>query len=474
MKIELLNNEQIRMIHTNSIRILETIGVQIPHEEVLELFRGEHAEVDKDKQIVKIPEKLINHSLEVCGKQFTIYGRDRSQKGEFGVGKRNYHTVEGEPLWVDDNLQRRYTTLEDIGAAARLGDALPRLNIVGAMSDAHEIPIDYRYVVIFAELFKHTTKPIMNFFHNRPTTRFILDLFTIIAGTKEEAIKYPFTFPFFEPISPLRYPRDGVDLLFETCRYNLPVQIGPIVQAGATGPVTLAGTMVQENAEILAGNCIVQIINPGNPIIYGALQTIFDMGTTQMVLGGPEQALMAVGMTQMGKHYNLPVYVNVGFTDSKIMDAQAGLEAGINLACGMMARADKYGVMGTYGGDQGGSLLMLMMQHELIGFIDRMIEGVEISDEKIGLEIIKHAKETGTFLTEKHTLKHFRKELWFPELLDRNCWEVWVDKGKKDMMSRCKEMKDKLLKEHEPEPLADDMQKEIDKLLHDAKKHLSK
>jgi trimethylamine--corrinoid protein Co-methyltransferase len=474
MHLSVLSDSQINKIHNESLKILEKIGVHVPHENVLDLFADAGADVDKATQIVRIPGRLVESCIKKSVKQFVIYGRDRTKKAEFGAGKRNYNSIGGEPMWVEDNLERRFATLEDVATAARIVDALPLVNIAGAMSDAHEIPVEYRYLYIAAELFKNTTKPIMFWFNDRPTSRFVLDLFTIVAGSEEEAIKYPFAYPFLEPISPLRFPRNGVDLLFETARFNLPVPIGPMAQTGATAPGTLAGTMAQENAEILAGNCIVQLIKPGTPVCYGGIPHAFDMRTTQMIFAGPEQALMAVGMTQMGKFYGLPVYINVGLSDSKVTDAQAGLEAGITLAMGAMAGADIFGHLGICGVDQGTSLIMLIMQHELIGYVERIMKGVEVSDERFGVEIIENAKESGSFLGEEHTARYFREELWFPDLLDRNFWDNWVNKGKKDMAARCKEMKDKLLKEHVPDPLDSDVQKEIVKLLGDVKKHLSR
>jgi trimethylamine--corrinoid protein Co-methyltransferase len=474
MKIALLTEDQINKIHTTSINILEKIGVHIPHEGAIELLEEAGSKVDKESKIVKIPEKVVDGCLETCKKKFTLYGRDRTKTTEFGFGKRNYQTIGGNPFWIEDNLLRRRSTLDDVRIAARIGDELPRLDVVGAMSDANDIPPEYRYLYIAAELLKNTTKPILFFFNNRSTAEYITRLFTIVAGNEEDIINYPFTYLFFEPISPLRFPKDGVDVLFETCRINLPVTVGPCPLMGATAPGTLAGTMAQANAEVLAGICIVQLIKPGVPVFYGGLPHTLDMSTTSMVAAGPEGTLMCVGLAEIAKHYNLPVYIDVGISDSKIQDAQAGLEAGITLACGAMVGADIFGSFGSSGEDQGTSLLMLMIQHELIGFIERLMQGIEISDEKLGVDVIEKARSKGSFLEEDHTLKHFRAELWFPQLLDRNFWQKWYDEGHKDMRTRCKEIKDKLLKEHRPVPLDKYVTMEVDKLLKRAKDQLSK
>jgi len=359
-----------------------------------------------------------------------------------------------------------------VKTAARFADGLPRINMVGAMSDPHELAPEYRCVFVAAELLANTTKPIAFWFHDRASARFVLDLFAIVAGSVEDAAAHPFAYPLFEPISPLRFPRHGIDLLFETCKAPLPVPIAPMAQVGATAPGTLAGTLAQENAEILAGLCLVQLIRPGTPVCYGGIPHAFDMRAAQIVFGGPEQALMAVAMTQMGKFYGLPVYVNVGLTDSKLPDAQAGLEAGVTLACGAMAGADVFGHLGICGMDQGSSLTTLMMQHEVIGYVERLMRGITIDDETLGLDVIRKATPVGNFLSETHTALHFREELWTPGLLDRNCFERWEAGGSTDMFERCRARKDDTLREHEPEPLADDVRKEVDRLLSDAERHL--
>ena len=471
MKITLFSEAQLQRLHEASIQILEKIGVQLPHEEALRLFADAGAEVDFAAQHVRIPEKVVQECLAMAGKQFTIYGRDRNQRAEFGMGRRNYNSSAGQALWVDDN-SRRYPTLDDVRTAARLADALPRINIVGAMADPHELPVESRAVVVAAELLKNTTKPITFWFHDRASARFILELFTIVSGSEAEAMQYPLAYPFLEPISPLRFPRRGVDLLFETCRFKLPVPIGPMAQTGATAVATLAGTIAQQNAEILAGLCIVQLIGPGTPVCYGGVSHAFDMRTTQVIFGGPEQALMGVGLTELGHFYGLPVYINVGLTDSKLPDAQAGLEAGITLACGAMAGADIFGHLGICGADQGASLAMLVLQHEIIGYVERLVQGVEISDDHLGLDVIEEGIRAGSFLALEHTRDHFRRELWFPRLLDRRYWEAWHATGHQDMATRCSTGKDRILREHMPPHMDREKEQAIDQLLNAAKRHL--
>jgi trimethylamine--corrinoid protein Co-methyltransferase len=183
---------------------------------------------------------------------------------------------------------------------------------------------------------------------------------------------------------------------------------------------------------------------------------------------------MAVAMTQMGKHYGLPIYINVGLTDSKTVDAQAGIEAGITLVLGALSGADIFGHLGISGVDQASSLAMLVMQDEVIGYVERIMRGFEVSDETLGLDVIDSVvSEGGTFLSQDHTVRHFRKELWFPTLLDRRYWQAWRDDNAEDMMQRCIEKKNMILKNHKPEPIDADTEKEIDKVLSHAKRELT-
>ncbi len=473
MELTVLTTAQIKRLHDASLQILNDVGVQVPHPDVRGRFKAAGASVDENTERVRIPETLVEQSLGQAGKGFTICGRDRGKKAVFGEGKRNYNSISGEALWIDDETgERRYASAADAGTAARLADALPDLTIAGAMSDPHELSPDYGAAACMAEMLKNTTKPLGLWFHNRTVSRFMVEIMIAVAGDEEEAAKHPLTYPFLEPISPLRFPFDGVDALYETARLNLPVPIGPMAQTGMSAPGTLAGTLAQENAEILAGVCIVQLISPGAPVCYGGIPHAFDMRTTQMIFAGPEQALMAIAMTQMGKHYGLPVYINVGLTDSKVPDAQAGMEAGMTLICGALAGADIFGHLGICGMDQASSLDMLVMQHELIGYVERFMRGINFDEEGLGLDVIAEVGPGGTFMDQEHTALHFRKELWFPRLLDRRFYDAWLQDGAKTMAQRCREEKERLLREHQPEPLPDDLEKEIERILAAARREV--
>jgi len=461
-----LTDEQVERIHGASMAILERVGVVVPHEGMLDRLQEAGATVDRAEQRVRIPEDLVMRSIGQAGKQFTLYGRDLSKTASFGQGTRNYNSIAGEAYWVEEvGGERRFATLADVVTAARFGEVLENIQIVGAMADPKEVPVAARCVRTLATLIKNTTKPVQFWFHDRASAAFIVEMLIVLRGDEAGAAEYPLCYPFLEPISPLRFPHDGIDLLYETARLNLPVPIGPMAQMGLSAPATVAGTLAQENAEILAGVCITQLVRPGLPVCYGGICHAFDMQTTQMVFSGPEQAIFGVAMTQMGKHYGLPVYVNVGLTDSKRPDAQAGLETGVTLALAAAAGADVFGHMGISGVDQAGSLDMLVLQNEVIGYVESTLRTLDFSDRALGLDLIENVGPGGSFIDSLHTAQHFRQELWFPTLLDRRYYQSWLSAGAESTEDRCRRRKEEILTGQGPEPLAPEQERALDEIV---------
>ena len=458
MFTSLLTAGQVRQIHDTSLAILERVGVEVPHDDMLSRFADSGARVDRAAKRVRIPADLVVRLVKQAGKEFTIYGRNIERTARFGQGTRNYNSIAGEAYWVEEVGQnRRFASLADVATAARFADALPFINVAGAMADPHEIPVGFRCVEVLATLLRHTDKPVHNWFHDRRSARFLVELMIALRGDAARAAQYTVCYTFLEPISPLRFPFNGIDLLYETSRLNLPVPIGPMAQMGLSAPATVAGAMAQENAEILAGVCITQLVRPGLPVCYGGICHAFDMATTQLIFSGPEQAIFGVAMTQMGKSYGFPVYVNVGLTDAKCPDAQAGLESGVTLMLAAAAGADIFGHMGIAGVDQASSLDILALQDEVISYVESCLRPLDLNRETLALDVVEAVGPGGSYLATDHTVEHFRKELWFPRLCDRQYYQRWLDDGATNAQARAKARKDEILRTSHPAPLPPDI-----------------
>jgi len=464
MRVALFGNEELDRLHEAALAILERVGVEMPHDETRRRLADLGAAVDGKR--VRLSSEVVGKCLDLTPKSFTLYGRDPSRRAEFGVSKRNYNSIAGEALWVDEpGGPRRYCTLEDVSTAARLGEALPEINIVGAMADPQELEPACRCVAVCAELIRNTTRPFLFWFHDRASARLIGEMLAAVRGGRQALIERPFTYPLLEPISPLRYPLNGVDLLYETCAWGMPVAVGPMAQMGVSAPCTVAGTIAQEHAEVLAGLCVVQAVRPGTPVCYGGICHALDMRTTQMIFAGPEQALFGVGLTELGKRLGLPVYINVGLTDAKRPDAQAGLEIGVTLMLGAAAGADVFGHLGISGVDQAASPEMLVFQHEVVRYVESVLRRVEVSDAALPLDLVEEVGPGGSFLDRMHTAKSFRREMWFPDLLDRTFYDPWQEAGAWPLEEVCRDRREKLLREHTPVPLDPALDRELERIV---------
>ena len=334
-----------------------------------------------------------------------------------------------------------------------------------------DIPSKGKSIYVYSELIKNSSKVVFSWIEDPKEAPYILEMFEVLAGGEEEHRKKPMIWYFCEPISPLKFGYESLEILRLFCNKGLPVTFGPMVMAGLTGPVTLAGTIALENAEILAGITISQILSPGTPVEYGGIPHIADMRNLNISFGSPEQIIMAIAMIQVGKSYGFSVHVNTGLTDSNVPDAQSGLEKGSSMLISALAGAEMFGHLGIAGADQGASFEQLVIDNEIAGYVKRVVRGFEINEETLALDLIKERYALGSFTGTMHTLKHMRKEQWFPQLLNRDTWEIWSSKGSKDILIRAAEVKEKILKEHQPEPLDKQTQAEIDRIVRKALKY---
>lgn len=473
-KIKILTEEEVARIHLKSIQVLEEIGMKIDHPMILDSLEEVGATVDKGRSTVKFPESLVMDSLNKTPKSYTLYGRDYEKCARFGHDEIVNTSSIGEPAFVEtrSNLLRQ-PTAEDLEKCIILGDALEHIDIVGAMAVPMDIPVLFRDVYQTAELVKHTTKPNWALISNGRTARHVLEIYKTVAGGEKELRERPLTQALVEPVSPLRIIRSSADIMIEFAKLGLPIVIAPMAMASATAPATLAGTMVQQNAEILGENTIIQVLHPGTPVTYGAWPHILDQRVGLNSFVSPECGLMYAAMTQIGKSYGLPVLVNSGAHDSKAMDTQSGMEKGITYLLGVLAGADTFSHMGICGADQGASLTQLVMDNEMIEYCNRLLRKITITEETLAFEVIRRVGIGGNFLADDHTLAHFREELWFPEMWNRQKYDSWKNSGMKSMSDLAFEKEQEIIAGHHPEPIDEKLGAEIDSIVTSARKDLA-
>ena len=326
-----------------------------------------------------------------------------------------------------------------------------------------DIRPELRDIYTFLELMDGTVKPFTGWIFNGRSAKVIMEMLKTVCGSSENLRKYPPYEAFIEPISPLSFRPEGIDILIEFAKEDLPVGFSPMVQAGLTGPINLAGTLALENAEILACIVIAQSIKPGLPVTYGGIPHIMDMRASMISFGSPEQGLMAAAITQIARSYELPVYNNTAMTDSKIPDAQSGIERAATLMMGILSGGDIFGHLGICGADNAASITQLIIDNEMVGYTKRIMDSFEINEETISLDDIKKAGIGGNYLMMEKTLKDFKREIWYPEIFDRYTWESWESKGKKSCIDSALEIEAEILKNHEQCFLQEDLRKRMRK-----------
>jgi len=472
--VEVLSDKEIEAIHAGTMQILRDTGVMVHHDEALELLRRAGAKVQTDKKIARLDERLVMSSIEQAGKKYILHGRNPERTARFGYGDFVLMSSPGQYSWIDtDSGQRRPAVIGDTKEAIRLGDALSDITIVGSMAQPREISEAGRDVYLTGELVKGTGKPTRCWVRNEKTAGYILEIYRLVASGAGSLRDKPMVEAFLEPISPLQLPKDGLDIVREFARAGQPVSIGPMVMTSGTAPATLAATLAQENAEILAGVVVTQLFAPGTPITYGGIPHIMDPRTSICSFGSPEQGLMAVAMVQMAGFYGFPVYVNVCLTDAKVPDAQAGVEKGTSLLLAVLAGADTFGHCGICGTDHAGSLVWLALDNEIMEYVKRIARGFEVDAGMVAADVVKKVGPGGNFLAEEHTIRHFRKELWLAgPAWTRQNWDGWAEGGKLSMADRLTEKVKEILGSHQPVPLEAGLAKEVDSIVKAAGREL--
>jgi trimethylamine---corrinoid protein Co-methyltransferase len=472
-QVSILSKNEIQTFHDASLLILRDTGVRIHNREINQRLAQAGIQIDSSS-VAHFREDQIEQAINTAGKSFCLHGRVNGREAVFGEGRLNFISSPGQFAWFDyKTRQRRDPVLADAVSAGRLGDAMENITIVGGMAVPVDVPPQVRDVVLTATLIKQTGKPVRAFPVSRRSSHYVLEILKALAGGSQELRDRPMVEMLLEPISPLQLPEKELDILLEFLAYGQPISIGPMAMASGTAPVTLAGTIAQENAEILAGLVVVQTLAPGTPILYGSIPHLMDPRTSICSFGSPEQGLMALALTEIGKSYGFPVYINVNLTDAKRLDIQSGLEKMGSLLLGMLAGADLFGHAGILGPDHGGCLTWLVADNSSASYARRVLDGITVDPAHLAVDLISQVGPGGNYLSEEHTVRNYRKELWLPDRLwTRDPYDPWLAAGGTDFEQRAIARVDEILAKSEPPPLEAGLEREIDKIVRSAYQEL--
>jgi len=470
-RIQLLSSDQIYQIHLSSLKVLERTGVNVLLPEAVDLLREAGADVTGEKR-VRIPSHLVEEALRSAPRRITI--SDRNGKPAMFLEDHNIHYGTGTDTKFTIDLysgKRRASKGEDVEKAALICDYLPNIDFVGSMggvsaSEVNPLVSDRHN---FARMIYNTTKPILFTSWGLAGLSDIYDMAVAVRGSAENFRRNPFIMLYTEPTSPLQHTREALEELLFCAEKSIPLIYvsGPVM--GGTAPVTLAGALIISNAEFLSGLVIAQLKHKGAPVIYGGGSTPMDMRTTVDIYSGPESYLNRIAVKEIASYYGLPDFNTGGFTDSKILDQQAAIEASISLVRAGLAGSNLIHDIGYVESGLTACWGSIVMADEIIDEIKSILKGIEVNEETSALDVIDKIGPGGHFLEEEHTLKHF-KEIWYPKLINRDTYENWVRDGSKSLGEVLNEKVKWILGNHKPEPLSEEVKGKIKEILKKAEK----
>jgi trimethylamine--corrinoid protein Co-methyltransferase len=267
-----------------------------------------------------------------------------------------------------------------------------------------------------------------------------------IAGSPQALRDKPFISMVACPISPFKLDESYGELAVEAAINKIPVVVPAEPLCGATAPITLAGNLVIQNVDTLAGIIMTQLANPGAPVLYGCISSITDLRDMKYLAGAVEMGLMNAAAAQMAQFYKLPYYATAGMTDSKAIDAQAGYESAITSTLVALAGANFiHDAAGFVEFCMTASYDKLVVDNEIIGMVMRAVEGIEVSERTLALDEIKKVGPGGHFVSSRHTRKYMRTEQFTPQLSNRDTRDQWLDSGAQDAWQRASAYANKVL-----------------------------
>lgn len=475
-QLKVVSEDQIYDLHLAVLSVLEKHGMCIKNKTALNLLSKAGSEVDFKKQVAKIPGYLVEEAIAKAPRSIRLAGRN--PKNDFILEDRKvFFRVNGLAVNIRDLETgiRRKSTIQDVARGAKISDGLPNLDSANEVSTAMDVPMSvvglYKERAIMCNTTKHF---ILAREHGIEVERERIRMAELVAGGDKKLRKRPFISMFISPTSPMVLSKEDAQVIMEWGKARLPLVCASAIYSGGSGPVTLAGTVVQGVAESLAGNVLMQLINPGTPYIFGLLPFVLDMRSSAVVTASVEASMMCSLVAQIAHYYGLPSIASGGFTEAKTLDGQAVFEAFMTLTMSALSGINLLQGIGYLESGITGSYEMVVICNEIAGMLRKFSSGIQVDDDTLAVEAVAEAGHGGHFLGLKHTREHFFSEHFIPELVSRTSFEKWRKAGEKRFEERAREKALAILKDHYVEPIDEDIIKEINLIISKVEKRESK
>jgi trimethylamine--corrinoid protein Co-methyltransferase len=473
-QLNLLTSDEVDTIHEASLTILEKTGIRYDskdaHDRLLKAGASRHP---TRKNVLTFPRSMVEDSIRRIVPYGTYHARDPKNDLVFDGEHQFAHALGGNPQMMDlETGEHRMSTLKDVEDTTKMQDALQTVHSVGNFVVATDVPPQLLVVKTMEAMMKNSSKFISGYALKVEEVDVIAKMWSIVSGGLEEMRKRPLFSVYGSPSSPLTYDEHASDVMIRGAEYGVPVDIVPCPITGGTAPVTIAGGLAQQNAELLGGVMLVQTVNDRLPIQYSGRLSVLDLRSGQNVWGVPEMALMSAATVQIAHKYNMIADVYGVTCDANQWDTQIGLERMMSALVPALAGADHLsGIGGAWG--NAGSYEMLVIDDEIYQNIFRIVSGIKVDEGRLALKEIDAVGPMGNFLAQMHTMKYFREgEMRISPLMDKRTPESAKKGGEKPLHIVAKDVVKKILKEHEVTPLDRDVEQELSRVVKEAEKSL--
>ncbi|MFW6104797.1 MAG: trimethylamine methyltransferase family protein [Candidatus Bipolaricaulota bacterium] len=462
-RFNILSEDDKEQLYDGALEILQHTGMRVDHEEARSIFAGAGARVEDN--MVYLPPNLVNDAVEKAPKKVLIYDRNGELSMRLGGTNSYFGSGTDVPRTLDKNGEMRNPRPEDLAEWAKICDYLDNIDFSSPTGLLRDEPENIQDILEARQIISTTTKPMMFCSWDDQGTKDIFDMAAIAVGGKEQLKAKPYILHYIEPVTPLSHSKEVMAQTIFGAKNNLPTIYTPMPSGGAVSPMTFAGSIALGLAESLTGITLGQLVNEGAPMITGGIYSILDMKTSSFVYGGPEFLLMNGAVAEMSNYLELPMFGTAGVTDSKQVDAQAAIEATLNIATQSLVGANLIHDVGYLSSGLLYSYDHLVMSDEIIGMVKRIMKGIDTSGDRIPLDLINEIGPKGNFLNTSHTMDNFKEEHWQPSLMDRTNFDAWEKNGSKTMGDRISEKTAEILETHEPPLLEQSKQDKLDEII---------
>lgn len=458
---EMLDAGGVERIHDAAMHILSEFGIDFYDEEVRSILADHGADVRGET--VHFEPALVQEYVSHAPETFTQLARNEDNNVVIGGNHIVFAPVYGPPFVVDLDGGRREATLADFQNFVKLSYLSPYLHHSGGtVVEPTDEPTETRHLDMVYSHIKYSDKAFMGSVMSGENAADSVAMAEIVFG-EDEIREQPALLSLINVSSPRRYDERMLDALKVYARARQGLIITPFILAGAMGPTTIAGTLVQQNAEALAGIALTQMIEPGTPVVYGSFLTNVDLQSGAPVFGSPESQIGLYVSAQMARHYGLPFRGGGMFASSKIPDAQAAYESVMVMLPTIMARTNF--VLHAAGWLENGLAAgyeKFVLDCEILGMLHTWAEGVDLSDDALALESIGEVEPGGHHLGTDHTMRHFRDAFYRAELFDYRSAEDWESAGAPDSYARANSKVKELLDQYDAPALDAAVEEELE------------